>query len=351
MFPRLAVAAAFALLLFIRQTPACSDTNELLAGIQAYNNAQYTQAIDHLSRAQATQKLVPRALYYRALSEFKLGRNGAATDTLRTLVALSPNAPEATLAKRYLTLVDNPSTTPDTAPLPKHIRIPYRQTKEGWLHVDATVNGQSLDMVWDTGATNCSVPLEAIGGVPRNAKNISVETPAGPQQAWIAPVKIEAGELKRSALTTVMSGTAVIGQSFFQDYKVEFNKEQHKIYLDYVGTAGSGTATAGAAPRPTSKFQLPFEREAGILLVDIKLNGTVMKAYFDTGCAAKGIAMTKAMTREGFVDVSIGPISRQHVPVTVAESLTRPLVGPAIFGDRNFKIDPARQVIDFDYVQ
>jgi predicted aspartyl protease len=343
MFPRFSVLAAFLQICSWQQPAVCAETNELSVGIQLYNNGEYVRAIDHLSKAQATQTLMARALYYRALSEFKLGRNGAATDILRTLVAVSPSAPEAAVAKKYLVNLEAP-TPAEAASLPKHLKIPYTQTKDGWLHITATVNGQKLDMVWDTGASNCSVPLYAIGGVPRNAKNTTVETPTGSQQAWIAPVNIQVGDLKRSALTTVMNGTPVIGESFFQDYKVEFNKEHHIIYLDYVGTAG------GAKPAAASKFQLPFEREAGIIVVDINVNGAKMKAYFDTGCAGKGIAMTTAMTRDRFVDLSIGPITK-HVPVTVADGLTRPLVGPAIFGDRNYRIDPVRQVIDFDYVQ
>lgn len=327
----------------------CAEGNSLQRGIECFNNKQYVQAIDLLSRAQADQVLAPRALYYRALSELKLGRTVAAADTFRALVAISPNSHEAHLAQQYLTAQRPPaSLLLQTASLPKHVRIPYRESRDGWLHVNATVNGKKVDMVWDTGASNCSIPLSVIDSLPKGAKATTVETPGGAQPAWLAPVAIECGDLKRVALTSIMDGTAVLGQSFFRDYLVEFNKKQRLIYLEYVGTADGARK-----PRVVSKFQLPFERESGILLVEMTVDGEKLKAYFDTGCAAKGIALPRvlASTMPKTVDIALGPITRKAVKVTVADGLSRPLVGPAIFGDRDYKIDPVHQVIDFEYVQ
>lgn len=328
----------------------CSEGNSLQLGIQCFNNRQYVQAIDLLSKAQANQAQAPRALYYRALSELKLGRTVAAADTFRALVAISPSSHEAHLAQQFLA-AQRPTAAGSplqTASLPKHVRIPYRDSRDGWLHVNATVNGKKVDMVWDTGASNCSVPLSLIETLPKGAKSTSVETPGGAQPAWLAPISIECGDLKRVALTSIMDGTAVLGQSFFRDYVVEVNKKQRLIYLDYVGTADGAKR-----PRAVSKFQLPFERESGILLVEMTVDGEKLKAYFDTGCAARGIAMprTLANTMPKTVDIALGPITRRAVKVTVADGLSRPLVGPAIFGDRDYKIDPVHQVIDFEYVQ
>jgi predicted aspartyl protease len=328
----------------------CAADTDLARGIALFNSAQYKQAIEQLSKVQSSQAAAPTALYYRALAELKLGRATAGADTFRALIAIYPQASEARLAQTYLDkIAASGRVVASNSALPKHLKLTYREGRDGWLHVIAKVNDQNIDMVWDTGATNCSIPMTAIGHLPPNSKSASIETPSGLQRAWLAPVEIRCGDLKRVALTSVMDGTAVLGQSFFRDYVVEIDRKQHLIYMDLASTADGGTQKHSA----DSKFQLPFQRESGIMLIKITVDGDQMQAYFDTGCAAKGIAMPRPMAqaRPKTVDLCMGPISRKGVKVTIAEGLSRPLVGPAIFGDRDYKIDPVRQVIDFDYVQ
>jgi predicted aspartyl protease len=333
-------------IVLLLQAPAVAQKTRLSKGVELYNAGQYAQAINELAAAQNDPAQMSKALYYRALSELKLSKTKEAADTLRALVRLAPTSSEAVAAKDYLQKLQQGNRP--TQALPKHVKIPYRLGADGWMHVTAKANGQEVDLVWDTGATNCSLPLQYASSIPPGAVKINVETPHGTKEAWAAPIEIEVGGLKRKAMTTLMGDVAVLGQSFFGDYKVEFNKEHRNIYLDYVAT------TAGAPPtrRNFSKFQVPFEKEAGILLVDIMLDGRPTKAYFDTGCAAEGVAMSTAAAQgRRYMDLTIGPISRKRVPITIANGMSRPLVGPAIFGDRGYKIDPARQVIDFDYVR
>lgn len=385
--------------------------NDLDAGIALYNQGKYTDAIARLSTAQSVPTQTARALYYRGLAELKLGRNKTGMDTLRALVADAPASAEAKLAARYLSaatgaaqapaphLQDKPGSTANQAeffhPLPSHIRIPYTEGRDGWMHVKATIKGnQTVDMVWDTGASNCSIPTNIYGRIPPDAKQTLVETPAGKEPAYITRIQIEVAGLKRSAITTLMPGTAVIGQSFFQDYEVEVNRKEHALYLDYVTAGGAASrpktepptpdssliATADGAVRrvvhrlpphpqipPKPHHSLPFERESNLLLIDILVDNHPVKAYFDTGCAAQGIAMTAAMAasardrlvrkvnkqieHQKIVDLTLGPIELQNVKVTIANGLSRPLVGPAILGKRGYRINPASKVIDFDLVE
>ena len=399
-------------------TPACvAGLNELDVGVTLFNQGKYADAIVHLSAAQAVPNQTARALYYRALAELKLGRK-TAMDTLRALVAVAPDSPEGRLAERYIAGVsglgsaqapalqlqrqsarsgaDQSAQAPalqiqeeEWNPPPAHVKVPYTEGRDGWMHVQATINtNQIVDMVWDTGASNCSIPANIYGRLPEDTRTTQVETPLGKEAAYIARVPLDVGGLKRSVLTTFMSGTAVIGQSFFRDYAVEVDRKAHLIYLDRIGApprrAADNTApdsslvisadgavkrvvrgAASVAPaQPKPQYQLHFERESGLLLIDIYVDNRRVQAYFDTGCAAKGIAMTAAMAasardrivekvdkqidHQKIVNLTLGPINLQDVKVTIANGLSRPLVGPAILGRRGYRIDPARQEIDFD---
>jgi predicted aspartyl protease len=119
-----------------------------------------------------------------------------------------------------------------------------------------------------------------------------------------------------------------------------------------------------ATPAPKPRAAIHFEREAGLCLINILVDNRPVQAYFDTGCAARGIAMTAAMAasardqlvektnkqleHQKLVDLQLGPVKLANVKVTIANGLSRPLVGPAILGLRNYRIDPVRQEINFD---
>jgi predicted aspartyl protease len=401
--------SALLLALLLCGPAAAAAPTELDVGIGLFNQGKYNDAITHLSAAQAVPSLMNRALYYRGLAELKLGKSSA-LDTLRALVALAPNSPEGKLAERYLSAAAGTAQAPalrlqDRAaeeeekynPPAPHVRIPFVDGRDGWMHVQATINtNQIVDMVWDTGASNCSIPVNVFGRIPQDAKTTQVETPAGKEPAYISRIPIEVGGLKRTALTTLMSGTAVIGQSFFRNYEVEVNRQEHAIYLDYVPAGGAATrpkATADlpldsplvvtadgavrrvpirrgrtimpiATPAPKPRAAIHFEREAGLCLINILVDNRPVQAYFDTGCAARGIAMTAAMAasardqlvektnkqleHQKLVDLQLGPVKLANVKVTIANGLSRPLVGPAILGLRNYRIDPVRQEINFD---
>lgn len=95
------------------------------------------------------------------------------------------------------------------------------------------------------------------------------------------------------------------------------------------------------------------------MIVDILVNGRSTKAIFDTGCAPDGVVMPmNFMERLGIQhnsdgyyaeNVEIGPITRKFARVHFANGLRELLIGPKFFGDRRYIVDPASNLIKFQY--
>lgn len=265
--------------------------------------------------------------------------------------------------------------------LPQTARIPF-QMKDGHMWVQTKVNGNYINVVFDTGASVCVLSTADFPNLFSQAelergKAVMVARPHGNEQMRMIDTEISMHNITRKCTVAITHspGISVIGQNFFKEYSYEIDgfylrltkaplTKQQPVAVqvtekgNVVGVLTRSVSAANAA-KTHDKYSLPFVRQMDVMLVDIEVNGHKTQACFDTGCAPDGIVVPPRMrstlglqqNSDGVYaeNVVIGPISRKFVPAYPASNLPCLLIGPKLFGDRRYTIDPVNNLIKFQY--
>lgn len=382
-----------------------------------YGAKNYEAAIPLFTRAAQSGNV--RATYYLALCHQYLKQDAKAIELFRHISKNFKGTAEATLCDSYLQRIpQQPETVAKPAAqvafealkkqveqlseaqwkaLPQSARIPF-QMKNGHMYVQAKVQGQYMDIIFDTGASMCGISLPDYPNLFSNteiqkAPSIPVSRPHG-----LAYMKLVNGEVSVDKVTRnckIMlsneSGISVIGQNFFKEYTYEIDGFYIRmtkapfisplIATEAGGTPGperlAKTADVSAGPgklnakltsrvetptaikKSTDKYSVPFVRSGNCMIVTVLVNGRPTPTTFDTGCAPDGLVMPMGfVSRLGIAHNSdgyyaeraeIGPIIRKYAQVSFANGLDCLLIGPKFFGDRPYTVDPVNNVIKFQY--
>jgi hypothetical protein len=207
-------------------------------------------------------------------------------------------------------------------------------------------------------------------------QTILVSRPHGNEQMQLIDTEINLHNITRkcSVALTHSAGISVIGQNFFKEYTYEIDGfylrltkapwVKPEVATDNLLEKGKILASSSHVSeihktQMHDKYSLPFVRQQDILLVDIEVNGHKTQACFDTGCAPDGIVVPPGMrtslglqqNSDGVYaeNVVIGPITRKYVKAYPAANLPVLLIGPKLFGDRRYVIDPVNNLIKFQY--
>lgn len=425
----LVAALTFALVL-VHCVPGASAQVQGMAefdkGTAAYGQKNYVAAVAHFT--QAAQKGNVTATYYLALSYLGLKQDAKAIELFRHISKSFPNTSEADNANTYLARLSQVapaagasvkanSTTSKSesksaaevlkekmeslseeqwAALPKTARIPF-QMRDGHMHVQAKVNGEYLDIIFDTGASICAVSIADHPNLYSKAELdraplVPIGRPHGVEYMRLVIGEISVDRITRTCAIMLSRepGVSVIGQNFFKEYtyeidgfyvrmsKAPYQKSEVASASGPVNAKGAKVndiagvnkrissvsgpereRTVPAGTKSNDKYSVPFVREKNCMIVELLVNGKPIRTTFDTGCAPDGLVMPMWMVEslgiqhnsDGYYAerAEIGPIIRKYARVHFANGLDCLLIGPKFFGDRPYIVDPTNSVIKFQY--
>lgn len=393
--------------LFLVSSQAGFADSALNEGIAHYNKREYKKAIDALSKAAGANQGVPTPLYYEALAYYQLGDPGKAKALYTTIVQKFPNSPEARYASEYLNRANGVTTTTitttttqttrttaaaaaplgdmttysaanatseDLSKLPDSASVPFSHGSGGHLFVDTQVNGRTIKMMFDTGASTCLIgknQLEAAGVMDSVIKGQHTSMGGvGNRVNSAAPmiVDLRVGGITRHMPIMVQDHfdlPPLLGQTFYNGYQYDIDNQSGVIRFTKKGASRN---TIGY-----DSVDVPFQTVGNNLVVVAQINGHQCPMYFDTGAAlnlfsmhtfsAMGLSIPPdaKMGQVGGVggavpaytfniqSMRLGSIEKNNIPVYVA--LTGgpplPLLGQPFLSDRRFVIDNDKKLIRF----
>lgn len=402
---RLSIASSLVLNFFILFNAPTHASDALGSAIALFNRKDYVTSSE-IFRSLTESKQGATALYYLALCYSRTGHNSEAHAVFERLTQLHPLTAEAGLAKKYLAAA-GPAALPVSAAVVKSAqsereealarqitklkesldglppaisreewqKLPLKsriaiQRRHGHLWLQAKVNGQSCDLVFDTGATGCTIstldyPRLVSQEQLSKAKDVMIQRVYGPVHCKQLTCEITVQDITRTIPVIFINeeNCSLLGQNFFKEYSYQVDdfylrltRAPHWEDAKVATAASTSTSASAAARKNEDRFSLPFELDRDTMLVDIQVNGVTTKACFDTGCAMPGLvchpsmATKFALTHGGRLAerVIVGHIIRLDVPVNYVMGIDTPLIGPAIF-NRPYTVDQASRRIRFDY--
>jgi len=383
--------------------------DSLRQGVELYNKRDYKSALPYFAKATENDSSRVTAFYYEALCHTQLGNKEKALYFYNAVVKLFPNSDEARLANTYINrlkpansafssnasvdhapVVATFSQTQETgAPqfsafsanasdqelrlLPDETSVPFTRALDGHLYVNAEVNGRTMKVCFDTGASTClfeKKQLQAAGvNVILGPEKIAIGG-VGSNSISASPmmVNLKLGRIERRMPIMVQdafSGPQLLGQTFYNGYRYEIDNQN--------GLMRFVKKTSAKAAVPYDAIEVPFVVEGNNLVVNAQINGSTCPMYFDTGAsgvvfdymtfAQLGIPIPSNVrfgtsggiggSAHGFMmeveSIKLGSLTKNNVPITVLQSggPPRPLLGQTFYSDRKYVIDNDKHVIKF----
>jgi clan AA aspartic protease (TIGR02281 family) len=371
-------------------------------GVRLYNRRDFKGAASYFEVARRNNSSDSNAIYYLALTYQQLGDWARAKQQYRDLAQRFPNSQAAGYALQYLRAYDpdfvrhldggggsssgsSPSSrgvssyggggeerAADYDQLPQTGRIDFKRVRNS-QYVEGSVNGHSIEMVFDTGAEmtvfgknhlrDLGVPLPT--GAPTGlASGVGSDVPLG---VWTTRVDLQVGNIRRRNFPITVQDRLddpLLGQTFFKEYQFTTDPNSNCINLR---KKGFSVAAAGDAN------SVPFTKEGNELVVTALVNGKPCQMFFDTGAdsiafspshlkrlgitipddaemgTSTGIGGTTNTASFRVDSIKLGPIQRDDVNVSVVEAsnMGKPLLGQSFYKDWQFTIDNDRHFIHF----
>ncbi len=242
------------------------------------------------------------------------------------------------------------------------------------LLLPVSINGKTCLMLFDTGADDITIgkkQLEDLGfEVPANLPANFVQGVGAPVRCWDMKATVKVGNILRHDFPINVEDGAplhpIIGQNFFQDRRYTVDLASGRILISAADQENAGKLGA-------ENCSLSFEKIGNQMLVPVTIDGQPTKMIFDTG--ADGITFNREQACQanllvpadakkeihwgvggllegtGFNvgEVSMGPITRANVKVSVIDSpaMPYPLMGAHFLKDWTYTIDNAKRTISF----
>ncbi|MBP6351471.1 MAG: aspartyl protease family protein [Candidatus Obscuribacter sp.] len=361
-------------------------------GIKKFSAKDYDGAIKVFTSYVKTNPQSADAYYYLAASYHRQNRNA---DALKLYEYVSKNFPGSQAATYSQTSIksmqapgagaagkpastaskssDDDDDDSDIGPLtgPDEDRVPLHRGHGGHLMMTAYINGKSIEMMFDTGASTTVLSLDAW-------KALGNKAPTGPPTGqsmgvgglsgtWSVPCVVGLGKFSRKMnvhLTESMPGNGLIGQTFFSDLQYNLSSGSDYVHLFKKG--------AGSASRsiPFNTINIPFRRVGNEMYVTATVNGMPLQMIFDTGAgpilidssavAMLGIPIPHEYQvgmiggvgggRQAMIfkidSLKLGEVEKRNIEVCVA-SVGVSLLGQNFFKDQHYVIDNDNKMIRF----
>jgi clan AA aspartic protease (TIGR02281 family) len=395
---------------FLFSTMTVASADSLNDGISLYNKRNYQKAIDVLAKSATANPNVPTPLYYQAMAYSQLGETVKARALYFAIVQKFPESPEAKYASVYLRQVNSAgvatntvtttttttstrsssrssapmgdmttfsaanATSEDLRKLPDSASVPFTRGSGGHLFVDTQVNGRTIKMMFDTGASTCLIgknQLEAAGVMDNVIKGQHTQMGGvGNATNSAAPmiVDLRVGGIQRHMPIMVQDRfdlPPLLGQTFYNGYQYDIDNQSGLIRFT--------KKSAGGSSMGYDAIEVPFQTVGNNLVVMTQVNGHQCPMYFDTGAAMNCFSLSNylgmglsipsdaSMTMVGGVggsapayafnvrSMKLGSIEKNNIPITVMTTggPPLPLLGQPFLRDRRFVIDNDKKVIRF----
>ncbi|MBY0547134.1 MAG: retroviral-like aspartic protease family protein [Candidatus Obscuribacterales bacterium] len=354
-------------------------------GVTLFNQKKYSEAQKQFDTS-LTSGRTARKLYYAALARLYQGDHFNGKRLMREIVTTFPQSAEATHATSYLSAGTSGSTTASSARtgsqttgsasddnpnLPDQVIIPFSKGLGGHLYVTGTVNGRSMQMLFDTGAESCAFGqnhLDAAGITEKGEFAGYAQGVGGHVKVSQMTAEIQVSNLKRKIPIIVqqkLSAPPLLGETFYEGYAYDIDNSAAIIRFTKKGTRNAGSVGFDT-------IDVPYTLAGRNMMVTIEVDGRPIAACFDTGAAgvvfgsvdaarcglqipedarlvqSGGIGGTVPSAAFNVRTIRMGSIQKSNFPVRVLMgSLPYPLVGQTFFGDRKFVIDQEKRVIRF----
>jgi clan AA aspartic protease (TIGR02281 family) len=414
----LASLLVFAIVLVSAAPPTRADS--LNDGISLYNKRDYKKAIDTLTRSATANPTSPTPLYYQAMAYSQMGDTVKARALYFAITKRFPESPEAKYASVYLNKVTGAgvatttvtttttttttsasaqsgqrsrssstnaapigdmtsfsaanATSEDLGKLPDSASIPFSRGSGGHLFVDTQINGRTIRMMFDTGASTCLIgknQLEAAGVMDNVIKGQHTQMGGvGNATNSAAPmiVDLRVGGIQRHMPIMVQDRfdlPPLLGQTFYNGYQYDIDNQSGVIRFTKKSAARNSMGY--------DAIEVPFQTVGNNLVVMTQVNGHQCPMYFDTGAAMNCFSMgtylglglsipqDATMAMVGGVggaapayafnvrSMKLGSIEKNNIPIYVMTTggPPLPLLGQPFLRDRRFVIDNDKKVIRF----
>jgi clan AA aspartic protease (TIGR02281 family) len=376
-----------------------------------YNRKQYSEAIPFLQKSLAAPAPSPTAVYYAGLCYQQTGNLTMAQKCYQVLSDDFAGSPEAKLAMPVLLRMKAPTPPPagsaaltprresspippmgagqiasylrsygmsdkEWASLPEETKVPFKRSVSSHLFLDGTVNGHSIQMMFDTGAEQCHfsrAQLEQYGvKADANAPRVAVSGVGGQAYCTVMLADIGIGEMHRKIpilVDDVDIGMPIIGETFFKEFRYDIDNGSG--FMRFVKKPRAGMTSHSY--ESTDVIAIPYGKMGDNMIVKAKVNGMECPMIFDTGsfsicfnavdAARLRIRIpsdARAMMTSGAggmvpayqfpIDrIELGGLIKTNVTVVVnqADTPMLPLLGQPFYQDRHFTVDTEKHLIKF----
>lgn len=254
---------------------------------------------------------------------------------------------------------------------PDEDRVPVHRNRSGHMEATVTVNGRTIDMIYDTGASGTCISLAAwkrLGNAaPTRNPDAFSSGVGGTDPFWLEPVTFGMGKFTRKMKVMVLKSLpmdGLIGQTFFKDMQYNLSSSANYIHL-----LRKESRTA-ARSVPFNTIDIPFTRIGNNMYVDAKIEGRPIQMVFDTGASTTLVSSMQAgmmglhPTGDYYVggvsgvggsrsaiafhvdNISLGSVEKRNFLITVSNSGVS-LLGMDFLGDRRYVIDNEKSMIRF----
>ncbi|HMO20211.1 MAG TPA: retropepsin-like aspartic protease, partial [Candidatus Melainabacteria bacterium] len=194
------------------------------------------------------------------------------------------------MEKLKMLLKESSITEAEWKKLPPKSRIPYSH-EEGHLKVNAKINGRDVKMIFDTGASICSLstadyPDLISRATLSRAQPVPIRRPHGFTEGRLCQVDLTEHDITRrvNILATSEPGVTLVGQNFFKEYsymidpfyirltKAPYRPPEEKVAIiskDPNKIEKSVLKVESKASNPQDRWKLPFQRMAELMIVDM----------------------------------------------------------------------------------
>lgn len=371
-------------------------------GVKLYNKRNFKGAAPYLENAMRNSPWDSNAYYYLALTYHQLGDWARAKHMYGQIIERFPDTSASQLAEQALqrldpnllkklkakgssgssstagaaTTVQTEARSADFDSLPAEGRIYF--TRQGNIEmVEAQVNGRGIQMVYDTGASQCVFGknhLQELGINPPTGKATGKASGVGssvPIEVWTMPLTLKVGNIVRRNLSVMVQDnlptSPLLGETFFGD--LEHTTDGGASCIQF---KKKSSMARGAAPGQ-DRYSVPFVREGNELIVTVEINGKPFPMFFDTG--ADGITFAPQHLKRLNIEIpedaeeqvhtgvggetkaaaftvkrmKMGPIEKYEVPVSCVEksNMPHPLLGQTFYKDWQYTVDNQNKCIRF----
>lgn len=254
---------------------------------------------------------------------------------------------------------------------PDEDRVPVHRNRSGHMEATVTVNGRTLDMIYDTGASGTCISLAAwkrLGNVAPTRKPDAYSSGVGGSDPfWLEPVTFGMGKFSRKMKIMVLKSLpmdGLIGQTFFKDMQYNLSSSANYIHL-----LRKESRTA-ARSVPFNTIDIPFTRMGNNMYVEARIEGKPIQMVFDTGASTTLVSSMQAAmmglhpTGEYYVGgvsgvggsrsaiafhvdhIALGLVEKRNFLITVSGTGVS-LLGMDFLGDRRYVIDNEKSLIRF----